>query len=266
MTPPLSKPPVYYALAQARFNPVAAMGDYADKIQDRLRRKGYTVLETEQLQGFELQLGGALDAVPSKRSKSIQHWFITKADRSCGYVLGEDFLTFQSTSYENHQDFFENLVIGIEIVDEVVQLEAISRLGIRYLDAILPKENELVKSYLVDGIHGIAIDGAKRKFSAWESIFETRCAGHTGTLVTKVYKAFGKVGFPSDLVAKSVQLLPRFQLAQDIDHAVIDMDHYLDAVFTARKEELLPALYELHEAINLSFHAIATPYAFDAWK
>lgn len=265
MRPPLSNAPAYYALAQARFNPVAAMGEYAGKIQDRLRRKGYTILETEQLQGIEFQLSNGLESAQPKHAKPLQHWFLTKADRSCGYVLGEDFLTFQSTHYENHQDFFEHLVAGIEIVDEIVQLEAISRLGIRYLDAILPMEGESVENYLVAGIHGITIKGATRKFSAWESIFETVCAGYTGTLLTKVYKAFGPVGFPSDLIAKSVQLQPKFQLKES-HHAVIDMDHYMEASFPASKGALLPVLIALHDAIDLSFHEIATPHAFEIWK
>ena len=84
--------------------------------------------------------------------------------------------------------------------------------------------------------------------------------------MTKVYKAFGLVGFPADLVAKSLQLQPKFQLKEQKHHAVIDMDHYLEASFPAGREELLPALSTLHDAIAVSFHAIATPHAFDAWE
>ncbi|MDP2242582.1 TIGR04255 family protein [Pseudomonas sp.] len=262
---PLSNAPVYFALAQARFNPVAAIADYAGKIQDRFRRKGYTVLETEQLQGFEFNVGLPQPG-QSMRANTINHWFFTKADRSCGYVLGQDFLTFQSTCYESHQDFFDDLVAGVEIVHEIVQLEAISRLGIRYLNAILPRDGETAENYLADGLHGVAVGGADRKFSASESIFETQCGDRSGTLVTKVYKAFGLVGFPADLVAKSVQLQPKFQMNEQKHHAVIDMDHYLEASFPAEREALLPALGALHDAIAVSFHAIATPHAFDVWE
>lgn len=265
MSIPLSNAPVYYSLAQARFNPVAAMEEYAGKIQDRLRREGYTILETEQVQGFEFSFGNMPPTQPA-RAKQIQHWFFTKSDRSCGYVLGQDFLTFQSTRYESHQDFFNDLIAGIEVVHEIVQLEAVSRLGVRYLNAILPGENETTEKYLADGVHGVAIEGAKRKFSAWESIFETQCGETSGTLLTKVYKAFGLIGFPSDLVAQSVQIQPKFQLAEEKHHAVLDMDHYLDASFPAEREALLPALTALYDAIAVSFRAIATPHAFNVWK
>jgi hypothetical protein len=39
----------YYALAQAQFNPVAAMANYVDEVQDLLRRDGYTLFEPQQV-------------------------------------------------------------------------------------------------------------------------------------------------------------------------------------------------------------------------
>lgn len=37
----LSNAPVYYALVQAHFNPIATMSNYTDRIPDVLRRQGY---------------------------------------------------------------------------------------------------------------------------------------------------------------------------------------------------------------------------------
>ncbi len=36
----MSNAPVYYALAQVQFNPVAAMAKYVDDVQDHLRQLG----------------------------------------------------------------------------------------------------------------------------------------------------------------------------------------------------------------------------------
>ena len=41
MSEKMSNAPVYYALAQAQFNPVAAMAKYVYEVQDLLRRDGY---------------------------------------------------------------------------------------------------------------------------------------------------------------------------------------------------------------------------------
>ena len=48
MSDRMSNAPVYYALAQAQFNPIAAMVDYADRVQDRLRREGYPLYDRQK--------------------------------------------------------------------------------------------------------------------------------------------------------------------------------------------------------------------------
>ena len=49
MSEMMSNAPVCYALAQAHFNPVAAMAKYVDQVQDRLRREGYPLFEPQQI-------------------------------------------------------------------------------------------------------------------------------------------------------------------------------------------------------------------------
>jgi len=44
----MTKAPVYYALAQAQFNPVTAMAKYVDEIQDILRREGIPFLSRKK--------------------------------------------------------------------------------------------------------------------------------------------------------------------------------------------------------------------------
>lgn len=48
MSDRMSNAPVYYALAQAQFNPIAAMANYVDRVQDRLRREGYPLYEPQR--------------------------------------------------------------------------------------------------------------------------------------------------------------------------------------------------------------------------
>ena len=56
----LTKAPVFYALAQIRFNPVSLMGDYVPKIQERLRQK-FPDFRQEMLQRIELKVGEKSD-------------------------------------------------------------------------------------------------------------------------------------------------------------------------------------------------------------
>jgi uncharacterized protein (TIGR04255 family) len=54
MSKKMSNAPVYYALAQVQFNPVAAMAKYVDDIQDILRRKDSRFLSPKKLSNFSL--------------------------------------------------------------------------------------------------------------------------------------------------------------------------------------------------------------------
>ena len=79
----MTKAPVYYALAQAQFNPVAAMAKYVDEIQDILRREGYTLFEPQEI--TQLQFVGAAGQAPTNPElMKVTNWLISKADRTAG--------------------------------------------------------------------------------------------------------------------------------------------------------------------------------------
>ena len=68
----MSNAPVYYALAQAQFNPVAAMAKYVDEVQDRLRREGYTLFEPQQMTHLQFVAGpGQPPTEPRNRSNDL---------------------------------------------------------------------------------------------------------------------------------------------------------------------------------------------------
>ena len=103
----LKNAPVYYALAQAKFNPVAAMAKFSTDIQEMMRRAGFTVYEVEEIQNVDY---GTLNDGESAQPvvTATKNWFFTKSDRSCGYVLGQDFLSFQSTAYLDREQFCQS--------------------------------------------------------------------------------------------------------------------------------------------------------------
>ncbi|MFP5465670.1 MAG: TIGR04255 family protein, partial [Gammaproteobacteria bacterium] len=104
MSQKMSNAPVYYALAQAQFNPVAAMAKYVDEVQDHLRREGYTLFEPQQV--THLQLTAALGQAPTE--PQVAHttsWLITKGGRSSGFILSAASITFHTTHYETSNEF-----------------------------------------------------------------------------------------------------------------------------------------------------------------
>ncbi|MCD9118358.1 TIGR04255 family protein [Pseudomonas bijieensis] len=261
MSAKLENAPVYYALAQVRFNPVALMPKFADEIQDRLRKSGFPVFEIVQSHQIEF---GDLTKNPDLKPNVTQtpNWFFTSEDKFNGYVLGTDFFTFQTTNYNTHEEFFSSFCEGLTLLNEFVGLGAISRIGIRYLDAVVPTEGESINEYLHQNILGVDF-GLPWSGGSWESVFKT----DEGMLVSKVYKtASATLGFPFDLQPRSVVMHERFSFSEGKEHAVIDIDHYAEGSFPPDADTISKLLEKLHASVNKCFNAIATPLAFERWS
>ena len=93
---PLKKPPVYFTVAQVRFNPLLKLSDFLPSIQEALRKLGFpafTVHSTIALQ-FAVQDGQTVpQPVPHE-----QYLFANVEQTHC-FVLSSDSVTFQSTDY-----------------------------------------------------------------------------------------------------------------------------------------------------------------------
>ena len=67
----MTNAPVYYALAQVRFNAVLALDQYVSTIQDNLRKAGYPDFEKSFMAAINLNLGaGQGQAVPALQPQS----------------------------------------------------------------------------------------------------------------------------------------------------------------------------------------------------
>jgi uncharacterized protein (TIGR04255 family) len=261
----MSNAPVYYALAQAQFNPVAAMAKYVDQIQDRLRREGYPLFETQQV--THLVVPGPGQAQPAE--PQIAHmvsWLITKSDRTAGFILAPSAITYHTTHYDTHQEFIPELLRGLAAVHEVASLDHISRLGLRYLNAVLPRVGETVKQYLVGGLHGVEFN-ATRRYMMSESVFETVTSPlcPNGTLVSRAHRMTAPLGFPPDMQPNGLVVNPRFALQEPLEHAVIDTDHYVEERMPLDMSRLEDQLLSLHGTIKDVFRAMTTDHASTVW-
>lgn len=265
MSEKMSNAPVYYALAQAQFNPVAAMAKYIDEVQDHFRREGYTLFEPQQV--THLKLSSEHGSAPTE--PQIVHttsWLITKGDRSSGFILNPTSITFHTTHYETSNEFIPELLRGLKTVNEIVGLEHLSRLGLRYLDAVLPKSDETIDKYLADGLHGIRF-GAVQRYALNESVFETQSTPIVprGTLIARVHLMTSPLGFPPDMVPSGLIVMPKFEIEDATPHAVIDTDHFVEGQMLLDFNKIEEQLSALHATIKLVFDATVTDYARAVW-
>lgn len=260
MSEKLSNAPVYYALAQARFNPVAAMAKYVDEVQDRLRREGYTLFEARH--ETLLQISGKAPMEP--KVVSSVSWHITKGDLTAGFILNQASITFHTTHYETNEAFIPELLRGLKIVHEIVQLEHLRTLGLRYLNAVLPRSGETIDQYLADGLQGVQFQ-AKQRYARFESAYETEVDPllPKGTLVARVHRIDARLGFPPDLNPYELKV-PEFAANMSGLHALIDMDHFVEGPMSLDFDKIGEQLSNLHATLKHMFKAIVSEHALSA--
>lgn len=265
MTERMSNAPVYYALTQAHFNPVAAMSKYVDQIQDRLRREGYSLFELQQVTHLVLPAPGQAQQAEPQITHTIS-WLITRSDRTAGFILGPSAITYHTTHYDTHNEFIPELLRGLAAVHEAATLEHVSRLGLRYLDAVLPRTGERVEQYLVSGLHGIEFDATPR-YRLAESVFGTKTGPlvPAGTLVARVYRMTAPLGFPPDMQPNGLVINPKFDVREPREHAVIDTDHFAEGRMPIDMDKLSEQLLSLHATIKSVFRAMTTDHARSVW-
>jgi len=265
MSEKMSNAPVYYALAQAHFNPVAAMAKYVDQIQDRLRRDGYPLFEPQQIMQLVVPGPGQGQQQEPQIQQAVS-WLMTNSDRTAGFILGASTITYHTTHYQTHNEFISELLRGLAAVHEAVSLDHVSRLGLRYLDAVLPRPGESAEQYLVGGLHGIDFN-ATRQHAMTESVFATETSPlvSKGTLVVRVYRMTAPLGFPPDMLPAGLTIAPKFDVKEPREHATIDTDHYVQGRMAVEMGKLNEQLVSLHATIKSVFGATTTDHARRAW-
>lgn len=268
MSQKLSKAPIYYALAQVQFNPVPAMGHkYFSEIQDRLRKNGYTLYEQQQV--FQVTIH-ALPGQPLQEPKFVpsNSWVLTKPDKSAGYILSESGIVFHTTHYDSSRTFIPELLSGLRAVNDATGgLDHISRLGLRYLDAVIPSAGETVEKYLQPSLHGVSYK-AQRLYGMHESVFQTDTSplASQGKLVTRVHRINAALGFPPDLGPIQLALMDRFRDVPAQEHAIIDTDHFVEAQMKFDFDGISEQLICMHKANYEIFQITVTEDALAAWS
>ena len=258
----MSNAPIFYALAQVRFNAVLALDQYLPTIQEGLRRAGFPDFERGSLTLLSFTPG----AQPQQATPQPHYNFFNQ-DRTAGFIIDQAMVLFQTTAYGTFGGFSDEFLKGAEIVHRACDLSYSDRVGIRYLDAVCPKEGESINQYLVDGVRGIYDLLAPR--SLVHSYYEARTKSGSTTLVSRAViinqESAGPVQFPSDLTAPNMTLGERFRELRGL-YGLIDTDSWLEEREQFDIAGLGRRLTALHSDLRRSFNLMVTPFALESWQ
>lgn len=264
MSHPSASMPLCYALAQARFNPVPGMAEYVPRLQDALRREGWPEFARQMSKSFEVQQTEGQE--PAVRSFDRERWVFSNAQASHGFILQPDSLVFHTTDYRGFEEMLSSMLRGIERLHETVELQFISRVGLRYLNVVDPVSmggsglDELVPERLL-GLSASQGSGLRHSFS--ETVFEQ----DETTVVSRALVSPRGVVWPPDLQPAMLEAQARFRID---DHTVIMLDNDVYRVFPQphipfESGRLSEVLQDGHDMIGQMFREMTTSKARSIW-
>lgn len=258
----MTNAPVYFTVAQVRFNPVLNLESYLSSIQDRMRIAHFPDFNRQVSQQLVMSFGGD-DAgkPPTPLFQPQARCIFGNIEGTTSFVLENNALALQTTAYETFETFSKMLLQGLKIIHEALHLDFIERVGLRYLDAVLPKENETLSDYLMPELLGLS---HKLDSRLLHSISETVTMNTAVKLVSRVIIQDGHVGLPQDLASLAPMLDPRFTEPEG-RHGIIDTDAFRELREAFKLDGLESVLVVLHEEILRSFKATVTPHALKTW-
>lgn len=258
-----ARPPLFYALAQVQFNPIVEMKTYVPEIQDSLRRKGWPDYLPQKSHGFRVSQENGQE--PEVTQEERERWLFNSPEKRQGFILQQNSLTFHSTDYRGFDELCGSLLKGLEVLDNVVDLQYLSSAGLRYLNSVdpallgnAPLEELVEKSVL--GLYGMHKENLRHVFS------ETVIDDPDGSIVSRSLVSRSGIIWPPDLQPLALNPDPDFEASGE---TVVILDNDFRSKFSAPKKcdlEYVSGRFEaFHDKIAQMFRELTTQKARDGW-
>jgi uncharacterized protein (TIGR04255 family) len=251
--------PVFYTLAQVQFNPITQMSDYVSRLQEHLRRNGFPDFRADSQ--IEFAIRRLEESQPEMQQQQHVRWSFTNSDRTEGYQLSSNALVFHTTTYDTFKDFLQKTIAGVELVHNVVELAYTERIGLRYLDAIVPIGDDRLHQYLNSSLLGLS-DSVDGRLS--HSFTETVTVIEPGTLVTRAVITDNGLSLPPDLFPLQLELANRFKEVNS-RHAVLDTDYFVAQRTKFDITEIKNQMSMAHDVLTKAFDSSVTDYSKQKW-
>jgi uncharacterized protein (TIGR04255 family) len=259
--------PVYFTVAQVRHNPLLTLESYLPAIQERFRKSGYPDFKPGQHWTFNVGAPIATEgsSIQPPPPQVVQQYFFLNAEATSGYVLLANALAFQTVEYETYERFSGELLRGLEILHESVGgLSFVERLGLRYLDAVVPRLGETLTAYVENQMLGLSARMPTHHFS-YNFSESLLVAEGVGQVVARTITQNAPLVLPPDLQNPFMLISERFRNVVG-EHAVIDTDGSVTARKAFDLRQIEASLTALHGLILQCFEALSTDHARSVWN
>ena len=106
-----------------------------------------------------------------------------------------------------------------------------------------------------------------QRYALSESVFNTESGPllPQGTLVARVHRSTSSLGYPPDMVPNGLVPMKRFEIKDEVSHAIIDTDHFVEGRIPLDFKKIQVQFVKLHATIKLAFKATTTDHARKVW-
>ncbi len=151
--------PVVYVIVQVRFSPVLSLQTYVSQIQEHFRKNGFPAFSQRFNFQLAVTLGGASEGEVSAPGIPVERtlgYVFSNREGNQSFVLEQNGLTFHVTEYVDFPWFLNLFLEQLNHVNTIVNPDSSTRIGLRYIDAVLPQQGRDVQDYLVSGVLGLS--------------------------------------------------------------------------------------------------------------
>lgn len=255
----LKNPPVFMTLSKVNFNPYMEMSKFLPAIQESFRQLGYPDFLSVPLITIQVRLQDN-QSIPTPIPQ--ERYQFGNLEKTHMFFLDNQSLTLQSTKYGSFNEFSKCFMEGLEIIHAALNLSYVERIGLRYLDRVMPIGDDPIEKYLHPSIIGLGAQlGGTQAYSFTEGVNMVDSI----KLVSRVtIQQQSGLAFPPDLAAGQLNVEKRFG-----DYtgpgAILDNDGSIDGRETFTAKHVYASLDKIHKVIGVAFRKTATPYAFTIW-
>ena len=260
----MANAPVYFVILQVKFNSIFDLDTFAPKIQDRFRRQGFPdakrlALNTINLAGFKEDKDSEINRIPMELRSRYTFWDMAS---TTGFMLDQDALSLLTTEYDTFESFRKIFLTGLEATHEIVELSYTELSGLRYLDAVVPKDDEPLTKYLTEAVCGVA----GRLGGEVDHVFSESALLRDGMkIISRAITQTGGIGFPPDLNPFGLKIAERFAHVAKY-HAILDTDVSINDREPINFDSLESKLKRIHDQAYEAFAANVTEAALKAWQ
>jgi len=253
----LEKSPLIFVLAQVRFPQLLSIKERIPAFQDALRKLGYLKLNQREVTQVKRDPQNNVVA----RETFSQWEFIDKAGTH-SILTDPRFINVNSSQYEVFERFAERMEQVFHVMAESVEPGLVERLGLRFVDLIVPSEGRNIADYVDPGLRGFQVDPEENREAFYmETVTRT---GEDKRFLHRYTETRKGLGFPPDLISSGLKLCrnPRMETT----FGLLDMDHMLTREMDVEPQEMVEAFWDLHRHHEDAFRRSVTKLALEEWR